>query len=201
MLKRSTIFLGLMLTGSLAAAALVRGEDAEVVAPVASSKPVLREAATSKPVLPVLQLEKLARADVVEPEQDPFAGKSWYVPPPPPPPPKVQEAPRPTAPPLPFHYMGRMQEEGGQAVIYLTQGRRAYSLSLGDTIDGIYRLDSISQGQIVLTYLPLDTRQSLNTGSAASPEMGPMANIAPLHGNIPDVPESRFTQDSGNIPQ
>lgn len=199
MLKRRTIFLGLMLTGSLAAAALVSADDADVVAPVVSNKSVRGEASTSNPGLPVLQLEKLARSDVSEPEQDPFAGKSWYVPPPPPPPPKVQEVPRPTAPPLPFRYMGRMQEEGGQAVVYLTQGRRAYSVSMGDTIDGTYRLESISPSQIVLTYLPLDTRQTLNTGSAASPEMGPMANA--LHANLPNMPDSGFAQDSGNRPQ
>lgn len=197
MFKRSTIFLGLLLTGSLAAAALVSGEETQIVAPVAGNKSARREASATKPGLPVLQLEKLSRADAVEPEQDPFAGKSWYVPPPPPPPPKVQEAPRPTAPSLPFKYMGRMQEEGGQMVIYLTQGRRAYSVKMGDTIDGTYRLESISPGQIVLTYLPLDTRQTLNTGSASLPEMGTMTELAPLQGS--SAPESRIAQDSGNM--
>lgn len=198
MFKARTILLGLILAGSLAAAALVSAEDAEVVAPVASNRPVRSEAAATKPGLPVLQLEKLVRADAVEPEQDPFAGKSWYVPPPPPPPPKAQEAPRPTAPPLPFKYMGRMQEEGGQTVIYLTQGRRAYSVGQGDTIDGVYRLESISQDQVVLTYLPLDIRQSLSAGSAASPAMGAMAVAVPLQGNLSNTPESMLAPNPGN---
>lgn len=191
MLRRSTIFLGLMLTGSLAAAALVGGEGAqpgEVVAPVISG--TSRHIADEAPALPALKLDRLARTDEAVPEQDPFAGKSWYVPPPPPPPsPKIQETPKPTAPPLPFAYMGRMQEEGAQAVVYLTQGARAHSVSQGDTIDRTYRLESISPTQLVLTYLPLGIRQTLSIGSAAPPGMGHMASADDaLPGNAPDAP-------------
>lgn len=180
MLRRSTIFLGLMLTGSLAAAALVSGEDApigEVVAPVTG---IVRPETEAAP-LPVLQLDRLVRADESEPEQDPFAGKSWYVPPPPPPPQKVvvQEPPKPTAPPLPFGYMGRMQEEGGRAVVYLTQGARAYSVKQGDTLDGTYRVDDISRTQVALTYLPLDIKQTLDIGGASA-AMEPRASADSL---------------------
>lgn len=202
MWKGSTTFLGLMLTGSLAAAALVSEEDAqtgEVIAP-AGGKASRREAV--QPVLPALQLDKLVRADADEPEQDPFAGKSWYVPPPPPPQPKaVQEAPPPTAPPLPFRYMGRMQEEDGQALVYLTQGTRAYSVSQGDTIDGTYRVDSISPAQVTLVYLPLNIRQRLNIGSANIPEPGQMASAGDMlpDDNVP-LPGSRLAQ-AGSMPQ
>ncbi|MBI5438950.1 MAG: hypothetical protein HY936_08405 [Nitrosomonadales bacterium] len=201
MWKGSTIFLGLMLTGSLAAAALVSVEDAqtgEVVAP-AAGKASRREAV--QPVLPVLQLDKLVRTDASEPEQDPFAGKSWYVPPPPPPQP-AQEAPRPTAPPLLFGYMGRMQEEDGQAVVYLTQGSRAYSVSQGDTIDGTYRVDSISPAQVTLVYLPLNIRQSLNIGSANLPELERMASAAGMspERNEP-LPDSGSAQIAGSMPR
>lgn len=203
MWKGSTTFLGLMLTGSLAAAALVSEEDAqtgEVVIP-AASKISRREAV--QPVLPVLQLDKLARADAGEPEQDPFAGKSWYVPPPPPPQPKVvQEAPQPTAPSLPFRYMGRMQEENGQALVYLTQGTRAYSVSQGDTIDGTYRVESISPAQVTLVYLPLNIKQRLNIGSANIPEPGQMASAGDMlpDGNVP-LPGSGPAQNAGSMPR
>lgn len=173
LLRRSTIFLGLMLTGSFAAAALVSGDEpqaGEVVAPVSGQ--MSRRAEVEEVSLPVLQLEKLARAEIDEPEQDPFAGKSWYVPPPPPPPVTVtvavQEPPKPTAPPLPFGYMGRMQEEGGAAVVYLTQGARAYTVKQGDTLDGTYRVDEISRTRVALTYLPLDIKQTLDIGGAAA---------------------------------
>lgn len=204
MWKGSTTFLGLMLTGSLAAAALVSEEDAqtgEVVTP-AGGKASRREAA--QPVLPVLQLDKLVRADTGGPEQDPFAGKSWYVPPPPPPPqPKVaQEAPPPTAPPLPFRYMGRMQEEDGQAMVYLTQGTRAYSVSQGDTIDGTYRVESISPAQVTLVYLPLNIRQRLNIGGVNLAEPERMASAA---GMLPDgdtpLADSGPVQNAGSLPR
>jgi len=203
MWKGSTIFLGLMLTGSLAAAALVSEEDAqtgEVVAP-AAGKTSRRE--TAQPALPALQLDKLVRADASEPEQDPFAGKSWYVPPPPPPPQTkvVQEAPPPTAPPLPFRYMGRMQEEDGQALVYLTQGTRAYSVSQGDTIDGTYRVESISPAHVTLVYLPLNIRQRLNIGSANLAEPERMASAA---GMLPErnapLADSGPMQNTGSLP-
>lgn len=196
LLRRSTIFLGLMLTGSLAAAALVSGDEpqaGEVVAPVSGQ--MSRRAAVEEISLPALHLEKLARAGIGEPGQDPFAGKSWYVPPPPPPPPaqvSVQEPPKPTAPPLPFGYMGRMQEEGGAAVVYLTQGARAYTVKQGDTLDGTYRVDTISRTQVTLTYLPLDIKQVLDIGGASA-GMEPVANIdAALAANDsmqPDIPQ------------
>jgi len=193
-----------MLTGSLAAAALVSDEDAqtgEVVAP-AVGKASRREAA--QPVLPALQLDKLARADAGEPEQDPFAGKSWYVAPPPPPPQPeiIKEAPKPTAPPLPFRYMGRMQEEDGQALVYLTQGTRAYSVSQGDTIDGTYRVESISPTQVTLVYLPLNIRQSLNIGRASMAEPERMASATGIlpDGNAP-LPGSGPAQVAGSIPR
>lgn len=159
MLNRSSVFLGLMLTATLAAAALV-GDDGDAAANVAAS--VRKTAAPAVSGTPVLQLERLIRNAADMPEQNPFAGKSWYVPPPPPPAPKiVQEAPRPTAPPLPFKFMGKMREEDGHEIVYLAHGSRAVSASRGDTIDGTYKVESIGAEQIVLIYLPLDIRQTL----------------------------------------
>ena len=76
--------------------------------------------------------------------------------------------------------MGRMQEEDGQAVVYLTHGKRAYSVSQGDTIDGTYRVDSISPAQVTLVYLPLNIKQSLNIGGANMFEPGQMANAGSM---------------------
>lgn len=196
MFKRSTIFLGLMLTGSLAAAALVGEEDASVVAalvPAASNQSSHREANEVRSPLPSLQLAKLTRAETSEPEQDPFAGKSWYIPPPPPPPQKVQEVPQPSAPPLPFHYMGQLHEEGEPVMVYLTQGTRAYSVHQGDTLDDTYRLDSVTPGQLVLTYLPLNIKQALNI---AAPGMGALTDSSP---SLPPLPPQ--TQDAGDFKQ
>jgi len=186
MLNRSSIFLGLMLTGTLATAALVSREESagnEVVAADNHSASTNAGTPERKQSQQLLQLGRLVRSKTAQPDKDPFAGKTWYVPPPPPPPPPappapiVQEVIRPSAPPLPFSYMGRMVEDDGHVVVYLAQGSRALSVSIGDTIDNIYHIDSLSSGQLVLTYLPLGIRQTLNipAGTLTS-SLGAMAS-------------------------
>jgi len=175
MLRRSTILLGLMLTGSLAAAVLVSEDNSlssEVVAPSSDHRYSDGVKSRGPTLIPaVLHLDKLVRAEASEPESDPFISKSWYVPAPPPPPPPpvlkevIQESQSPTAPPLPFGYLGRMLEEDGHVVIYLTQGGHVYSVSQGDTINGSYRLDEVSSSRLALIYLPLDIRQTLTIGN------------------------------------
>jgi hypothetical protein len=101
---------------------------------------------------------------------DIFKGKSWYVappkpkpvPPPPPPPP-----PPPTAPPMPYVYMGSYLGKDGRLLIFLTRGDQVYSVSPGDVLEGTYRVEGISSGQLVLIYLPLNIQQSISIGEAS----------------------------------
>jgi len=92
-----------------------------------------------------------------------FKPKSWYVAPPPPPPPPP---PKPTAPPLPFTFIGKTQEPDGTITLFLSGHDRVYLVKSGDTIDGIYRIDGIKNGQLTLTYLPLQIQQSLTVGDS-----------------------------------
>jgi hypothetical protein len=96
-----------------------------------------------------------------------FAPKSWYVAPPPaaapPPPPPVV----PTAPPLPYTFMGSYTENGQDTVYFLSSGDRVYDVHLGDTIDQIYSVDGLENGALVFTYKPLSTRQLLALGSGS----------------------------------
>lgn len=93
-----------------------------------------------------------------------FAGKSWYVPPPAPPVRPTAPAP-PTAPPLPFSYLGRLQEAPGRVTVFLARGDKVYTVRLGDVIDDAYQVDALANGQLTLTYLPLNVRQSLAVGN------------------------------------
>ena len=98
---------------------------------------------------------------------DLFAPHSWYVAPPPPPPAPVvyQTPPAPTAPPLPFAFMGSYRTDGGGgAVYYLTAGDRVYDVKVGDTLDNTYSVDGVKSGQLLLTYMPLKIQQSLAVG-------------------------------------
>jgi hypothetical protein len=96
-----------------------------------------------------------------------FSPHSWYVAPPPPPPPPppavpvVTAAPVPTAPPLPFAFLGRYLGDRGTAVYYVTRGDRVYDLKVGDSLDSAYRFDGERDNQLVFTYQPLSVQQML----------------------------------------
>jgi len=100
-----------------------------------------------------------------------FASHSWYSPPPPLPAPPVL-APEsvvpqvPTAPPLPFAFMGSYTPDGAPPVFFLTQGDRVYDVRIGDTLDHTYSVDAFNTGQLVLTYKPLKIQQQLSVGSS-----------------------------------
>jgi len=95
-----------------------------------------------------------------------FEAHSWYIPPPPPPPvvrPVIEAPVVPTAPPLPFAYMGSYLADGGAAVYYVTRNDRIYDLKVGDTLDGTYSFDGLKDHQLVFTYKPLNVQQTLAT--------------------------------------
>jgi hypothetical protein len=66
---------------------------------------------------------------------------------------------------LPFVYLGKYLEGNLQLVI-LNQGNRVLTASPGDVIEKIYRIERIEASNVVFTYLPLGTSQSLSTGSS-----------------------------------
>lgn len=95
-----------------------------------------------------------------------FGATSWYVPPPPPPPVKPPPPPKPTAPAMPFTFLGLYQEGTGK-VVMLVKGDRVFTVSEGDVIENTYRVERVSAGMVELTYLPLNIRQSISTGAAS----------------------------------
>jgi hypothetical protein len=120
-----------------------------------------------------LDLQKLQRGPQSEPESDPFGTRDFRPPPPPkpkgssitaaagvlPPPP-----PPPQAPPLPFIYMGRLDEEQNTTV-FLTAGDRNLVVKPGDLIDNTYKIEQVTESTVVLTYLPMNQRQTLAIGT------------------------------------
>ena len=99
-----------------------------------------------------------------------FAVRSWYVPPPPPPAPVVNTAPapppKPTAPPLPYPLIGSYTPDGEKTVFFLSAGDKVYDVHVGDTIENTYSIDSFNNGQLVLTYKPLNQQQQLQLTGA-----------------------------------
>jgi hypothetical protein len=141
---------------------------------VAEATPRARE--DSRPATvqqaPALDLTKLRRAPVVEPDGDPFGPRSFR-----PAPPKVKVPPAgalqagappapppPQAPPLPFAYIGRLSEDR-DTTVFLAMGERNLVVRPGDVIDNTYKLEEVSDSAVVLTYLPLSQRQTLPIGA------------------------------------
>lgn len=101
-------------------------------------------------------------------KRDAFAPHSWTPPaaaakpkpppapsaPPPPPPP-------PTAPALTLAYLGQLDVAGEPTVYYLAQADRVHAVSVGDTIDGVYRVLAAEGRALGLLYLPLNIKQLL----------------------------------------
>lgn len=155
---------------------LVEAAERGAIAPGAS-------AAAGSSSTAVLSLENLPRLTLPERQQDLFAKKSWAPPPPPPPPLQRPAAPspppKPAAPPLPFAYMGVLEEEQTKPIYFLSAGEKVYAVSAGETLDATYRIDGMRGGQLMITYLPLNMQQSLSLTAAAGAAIPP-ALEAPL---------------------
>jgi len=92
-------------------------------------------------------------------------GQMFSSPQPPPPPVAARMKPEPPrAPPLPFRFFGRLVEDG-KTVVFLNLQDDTYAVKAGDTIAGSYRVEEISGTEVVLTYLPLQQRQTLPIGT------------------------------------
>ncbi len=90
-----------------------------------------------------------------------FGTVSWQPPPvktvaPPP--------PKPVAPPFPYAYMGGLSEDGVRTSFF-TKGERVLPVKAGDTIDAVYRVDQMTDKQMMLTYLPLNETLVVALGS------------------------------------
>lgn len=113
------------------------------------------ETLSKKVVLPVrASLDQTGASDL-------FAPNSWTPPPPPTPKPlPAPPPPPPTAPPIPYNFVGLLQDRA-KPTVFLAKGDNLLVVAAGDTFDGTYRIESIGANEIVLTYLPLNQRQSI----------------------------------------
>ncbi|SEK09998.1 hypothetical protein [Paraburkholderia diazotrophica] len=108
------------------------------------------------------KLAALRKPMSLESRNNPFAASSWL-----PPPPRVVQAPPeppppPTAPPVPFVYLGKLDGSTLKPRVFLSSGDQLLIVSQGEIVDGQYRVESISDGDIVLTYLPLNQKQVIS---------------------------------------
>ena len=129
---------------------LVSGREKPELAAVAAG-----ERARATPSVADLDPARLKRpaAQPAQPVTDPFAA-------PQPAPAQQATPPAPTAPPLPFRYLGRATEDGRVAV-FLERGKENYSVAQGEPAGRDYRVERITEASVTFTYLPLGAQQTL----------------------------------------
>lgn len=156
---RRNVLIGLLVATSAAAFREPPEESTAIVQPAATHGEQTVQNKKGPPAGPIaLRLDQLHRHEKKYSVTDIFSGKSWYVPPPAPIP-----VP-PSAPPIPFTYMGKIVEDG-IPLFFLSKQERSYSVKPGDILDGTYRVDAIETGTVTLTYLPLNIKQTLSIGA------------------------------------
>lgn len=69
--------------------------------------------------------------------------------------------PAPRAPPLPFRYVGELQEADTGHRAFLARQDQSFAVRVGDRIESTYEVLSIERAEIVLKYLPLGIEQRL----------------------------------------
>jgi hypothetical protein len=148
-------------------ASVVTGREEPATDALSPPAERLAPPAANTPQLPDLDLDKLRRPEIGEKIANLFVSRTWMQQPPaaaaapavnpaPPPPP-----PPPTAPALPFRYFGKWVD-GERTVVFLWKNSDTHSVSAGDTLEGTYRVESITDSTVDFTYLPLGTRQTLS---------------------------------------
>ena len=71
----------------------------------------------------------------------------------------------PTAPPMPFQFVGRLDDRRVLQV-FLQDGEKIYVVRKGDVIDKTWRIEGISDVELSFVYLPLHLSQTLSVGSS-----------------------------------
>lgn len=103
------------------------------------------------------------RARIGEPAGEIFAPRSWTPAAP------ASPAPQAAPPPMPYRFAGKLMQDGVMQVL-LAKGDVIVPARQGETLEGGYRVEAISDEQITLLYLPLKLRQVIPVSSALGGE-------------------------------
>ncbi|MBF8757968.1 hypothetical protein [Pseudomonas guariconensis] len=165
--QRAAMWVGFLgLSGALAWAPGHWFGQQESVEPLAGKPAATTISARTEPVGAGLPAKGQTKASI-----DLFPAQQWTAPKtmatvteqPVAPAPVVEAAP--TAPVLPFQFVGRLGDRDDLQV-FLQSGEKLYVVRQGDVIEHTYRLDRISATELDLVYLPLHQSQTLSVGSA-----------------------------------
>ena len=108
--------------------------------------------------------QKLERAPLSSQPPDLFKVHSWLVQAPVRKA-KPQPAALPVAPPVPFTYVGKLDDSPTGTQFFLMENGRLFSVLKGEKIDRQWRLDREDASSLHLTFLPLNLPQTLTKAS------------------------------------
>lgn len=132
---------------------------ADRAAPVATARTAPGRAA---PAIHLLR-PRVQPTEADDAEEAMFASHNWSPPPPPPVVVKQAPPPKPTAPALPFTYLGKMLD-AGKWEAYLSRGEETFVVREHSAIDANYRAETILPPVLTITYLPLKQTQTMSIG-------------------------------------
>ena len=120
-------------------------------------------------------------------------GELFGAPPPPPKPitKKAQlpapVAAAPVAPQVPYRFAGKVRK-GSEEEVLISKGDVVLPVKAGDTLDGVYKVESINAERIDLVYLPLGTRDRIVVSSALDAERAAQPPLAAAPAPVPAAP-------------
>jgi len=82
----------------------------------------------------------------------------------------VSEPPVAVVPPLPYRFAGQFHRDSGIEV-YVARGEEIFPVKEGDTLDGQYKVDSVSATEVSFVHIPSGTRQTLQFSALKEQEL------------------------------
>jgi cohesin domain-containing protein len=109
---------------------------------------------------------------------DPFSPQSWVLPRKPAA--AAAAAPAaPVAPPLPYRFAGQFYRDSGTE-LFIARGEEIFPIKEGDTLDGQYKVDSVSASEVRFVHLPTGTSQVMQFSALRDQELTAKADPAQL---------------------
>jgi hypothetical protein len=162
-----------------------RPVTATVSEPGAVSAPEQHAAKRATPAAAAEEVTPAAVNSVVLPRQTPakvshalFTAHEWL-----PPPPKPQPPPPPKAPPLPYTYVGSLQDVPEGNTVILMQQKKVLMPRLKSQVTAQWRLDREDEQAVYFTYVPLN--QTVVLSKAKTAAAGLRQAAADTEDNIP----------------
>lgn len=73
----------------------------------------------------------------------------------------------PTAPALPFQYLGKLTENR-RLQVFLMKDASLYTVAAGQVLENLYKVERVTEESVTFTYLPLGTSQILEIRASAT---------------------------------